>query len=189
MNRSVLRGVAAAALSLLALLALPAFSASAHSQLDSSTPAANSVVSTAPTSIVLDFNEGIQASLADVRLYDSKGKRITLGSPHAGANDSIVTVSVPSIGTGLFAVIWRVTSADGHPVDGAFSFQVGTATTANGQALIEQVRGNTKGSSSVAWFYGLMRFLVALGQDVEIVVGPAVAKRKLGAQITVATRS
>lgn len=34
----------------------------------------------------------------------------------------------------------------------------------------------------------LMRFLVALGQDVEIVVGPAVAKRKLGAQITVATR-
>ena len=35
----------------------------------------------------------------------------------------------------------------------------------------------------------LMRFLVALGQDVEIVVGPAVAKRKLGAQITVATRS
>jgi len=29
---------------------------------------------------------------------------------------------------------------------------------------------------------------VALDQDVEIVVGPSVAKRKLGAQITVATR-
>jgi len=35
----------------------------------------------------------------------------------------------------------------------------------------------------------LLRFLVALGQDVEIVVGPAVTKRKLGGQITVAIRS
>lgn len=34
----------------------------------------------------------------------------------------------------------------------------------------------------------LLRFLVALGQDVENVVGPVVAKRGLGAQITVATR-
>ena len=42
---------------------------------------------------------------------------------------------MPVLADGLYAVVWRVTSADGHVVDGAFSFQVGTASTGSGQDL------------------------------------------------------
>jgi methionine-rich copper-binding protein CopC len=52
MNRSVLRGTAAALLSMTALVALPAASVFAHSQLDASTPSANSVIDSSPPQIV-----------------------------------------------------------------------------------------------------------------------------------------
>ena len=163
MNRSVLRASAAALMALTALVALPATSALAHSQLDSSTPAANSVIDTAPPQIVLDFNEGIQASLSDVRLYDEKGKQVKTSSPARGVDDSIVLTQVPALQPGLYAVIWRIISADGHPVDGAFSFQIGTASTANGITLIQQVQNASKSKPSVAWLAAFFRFLSLTG--------------------------
>jgi copper transport protein len=163
MNRSVLRGTAAALLSLTALVALPASSVLAHSQLDASTPSANSVIDSSPPQIVLDFNEGIQASLSDVRLYDEKGAPIKLSSPSRGKDDSIVDIAVPPLQQGLYAVIWRIISADGHPVDGAFSFQIGTASKVNGIDLIQQVRDASKSKPGVSWLYALFRFLSLTG--------------------------
>lgn len=163
MNRSLLRVAGTVAVSVAALLALPAMSASAHSQLDSSTPAANSVVEASPPSIVLDFSEEIEGSLADIRLFDSKGTLVPVGPPERGENPSIVTVKVPTLAKGLYAVIWRVTSADGHPVDGAFSFQFGAEAAGSGKALIDQVRNGNSSATAVSWTYGVMRFLALAG--------------------------
>jgi copper transport protein len=156
---------------LAALLALPASSVLAHAALQTSTPAANSVLETGPTAIVLDFDEDIESSLADIQLFDAAGTRIDTGPAGQGADATIATVSVPTLQDGLYAVTWRVTSADGHVVEGAFSFQVGTAGTGNAQDLIDQVRTGTGADSTLTWAYGIARFLSLAGAIIVIGAG------------------
>lgn len=140
----------------------------AHAALESSVPAANSVLEVGPPQIVLDFDESIEADLASIALFKGDGAEVALGKPAVGADDTIVGVSVPSLDDGVYAVVWRVTSADGHVVDGAFSFQVGTLTSGNGasgdgQQLIDQVRSGVRSAPSVRWWYGVARFLSLAG--------------------------
>ena len=134
----------------------------AHAALVSSTPAANSVLESAPTEIVLDFDESIEIDLASLELFEAGGAAVELGSPAAGADDTIVGVSVPPLGDGVFAVVWRLASVDGHVIDGAFSFQVGTGASGSGQQLIDQVRDG-RPAPSVRWWYGFARFLSLAG--------------------------
>ncbi|MDO8362551.1 MAG: copper resistance protein CopC [Actinomycetota bacterium] len=161
-----------------ALLAAPG-TALAHASLVASTPAANSVLEDPPAEIVLDFDEAIEGQLASIRVFDASGSAVELGAPAEGADDSIVRAAVPSLGDGIYAVVWRVTSADGHVVDGAFSFQVGTAATGDGQELIDRVRGGARADASVRWWHGVARFLSLIGAIVLLgaggwaLVGPA----------------
>lgn len=135
----------------------------AHAALESSVPAANSVLETGPPRIVLDFDESTEADLASIALFKDDGAAVELGKPAAGADDTIVDVSVPSLDDGVYAVVWRVTSADGHVVDGAFSFQVGTVASGDGQQLIDRVRSGVRSAPSVRWWYGVARFLSLAG--------------------------
>jgi copper transport protein len=171
MNRNVARGLGAAMLGMLALVALPSSPVSAHAALESSTPAANSVLETSPQQIVLDFDEDIEATLSGIQLFASDGKPVQVGPPKGGADGSIVQADIPTLANGLYAVIWRVTSADGHVVDGAFSFQVGTASAGKGQDLIDQVRNGTELDATVKWVYGIARFLSLAGAIMLIGVG------------------
>jgi len=161
-NRTLRRG-ALGALVATALVALPATTAQAHAALESSTPAANSVLEQAPSEVVLDFDEDVEVGLADVRAFDGDGAAVDLGAPTAGDDSTMLKVTVPELGDGIYAVIWKVTSADGHAVQGAFSFQVGTAGGGNGADLIDQVSGSSGVSSALTWFYAVARFLALAG--------------------------
>jgi copper transport protein len=186
MNRNLVRGLAATLLGLLALVALPVASVSAHAALESSTPAANSVLEASPPLIVLDYDEEIEASLASVKVFDSDGKAVAVGTPAVGADATIVQATLPELSDGLYAVTWRVSSADGHVVDGAFSFQMGTAaTTGTGQDLIDQVRNDDAVNPTVRWVYTVAKFLSLMGAVLLIGVGvwsvqgrPALGERR-----------
>lgn len=162
------RCVVAVLVCALALVGGTAGSVSAHAGLEVSIPSANSVLEDPPTEIVLDFDEAIETSLSSILLYDAARRSIPLEAPVAGSDDSIVAAAVPTssdsaLEDGVYAVIWRVTSADGHVVEGAFSFQVGTASAGSGQDLIDQVRSGSQADASVRWWYGLARFLSVFG--------------------------
>ena len=135
----------------------------AHAGLEASTPSANSVLEESPTEIVLDFDEAVEADLASISLFDGNSAAIELGAPAAGADDTVVQAPVPALDDGVYAVIWRVTSTDGHVIDGAFSFQVGTAVVGDGQQLIDEVRGGVRAEAVVRWWYGVARFLSLAG--------------------------
>lgn len=139
--------------------------ASAHAELEGSAPSANSVLEVGPAAIVLDFDEAIETPLTSVALYDGEGASFPLGRPAAGVDDTVVQVLLEddTLVDGVYAVIWRVTSADGHVIDGAFSFQVGTASAGDGQELIDQVRGGSRADTAVKWWYGVARFLSMIG--------------------------
>jgi len=136
----------------------------AHAALESSIPASNSVLEESPTAIVLDFDDDIEVAVSRIDLFDSNGDTVAIDAPRRGDDATILSASVPLLADGLYAVIWRVTSADGHPVDGSFSFQVGTATdSGSGDVLIDRVRAGTHSPASVRWAYGVARFLSVLG--------------------------
>jgi copper transport protein len=135
----------------------------AHASLEASTPAANSVLEQGPPAIVLDFDEGIETELASIAVYGSDGEPLDVGSPVAGTDDTVVSAAVPALDDGVYAVIWRVTSSDGHVVDGAFSFQVGVAANGNGQELLDRLSSAGRAAPAVRWWFGAARLLSLLG--------------------------
>lgn len=99
----------------------------AHAELLGSEPPASSVLAESPIQIVLHFDESIEPVFESIRILDSNGHEIFNGDPHRDARDhSTVRMSTPLLADGTYVVVWRVTSADGHPVQGAFPFYVGT---------------------------------------------------------------
>lgn len=99
--------------------------------LKSSEPAASSVLEQTPKEIVLNFGESVEVSFGSIRLFDSNSKIIVLPTPKHVVKDGVVDtktvrVAVPELGQGSFLVVWRVVSADSHPVQGAFAFQIGS---------------------------------------------------------------
>jgi copper transport protein len=168
------RLVVAAALAALVGLALPATPVSAHAGLESSTPSASSVLEESPESIVLDFDEAVEAPLTTIGLFDAEARPIEIGAPVAVSGDgSIVQASLPDLADGLYAVSWRITSVDGHVVDGAFSFQIGTAVTDAGDAdsLLGQVADGVSATSAVERLLSVARLLAFLGVVVLLGAG------------------
>lgn len=163
-----LLGSAAAAAVVLGWTAAPVF---AHASLESSVPAANSVIETSPPEIVLDFDEDIEASLATIRVFDADQQPVGVGAAGPGADATIVTATLPALDDGLYAVVWRVTSADGHVVDGAFSFQVGSGDVGDGNDLIAQVSQGNGVDPGLKWAYGLARWFALTGAILLIGLG------------------
>jgi copper transport protein len=135
----------------------------AHAGLEASTPAASSVLDTSPPLIALNFDENIDIPLTSIQLFDQDGKTIAVGKPTQGPDPSIVESTVPTIGEGTYAVVWRVSSADGHIVTGAFSFQIGTKTDVDANKLIDTVLHGARAEPSVGRGLGVARFAAFLG--------------------------
>jgi copper transport protein len=148
--------LAVAAVALLTL-ALPA---SAHAVLESTTPAAGSVLDQPPKQVTLTFGESVEISLGSIRLFDGAGKEIAIGPPtHPGGTGSLVASDLPTLGNGSYVVAWRVVSADSHPVDGAFTFQVGTGAAASDPNVVAQILANEGGDRTVGVALGVARFV------------------------------
>ncbi|MFM7756641.1 MAG: copper resistance CopC/CopD family protein [Actinomycetota bacterium] len=114
--------------------------AAAHADLLVSNPAASAILERAPEEIVLDFSEPVSTIEGSVELYAETGIRVDIGTAAVAADDPsrVVAADVPALEAGQFVVAWRVLSADGHLAEGAFSFQVGTSSTADGD-LVSQI--------------------------------------------------
>jgi methionine-rich copper-binding protein CopC len=117
----VLAGVLGAGLAL-AVAGAGASGASAHDFLESTNPAADSVVTEALAEVSLRFNEppltDLGAGIA-VEVHDPSGADV------AGALsivDSTLSVPVTLAATGGYTVLWQTVSSDGHPVSGEFGF-------------------------------------------------------------------
>lgn len=121
------RRIAAAALGAavaFAAIVVAAPPAAAHSALVASDPAADAVLDRSPDAIRLDFNEPVSVAADGVRLLGVDGTELDLDAVEVV--DTRVTVPVRGeLDDGSYVVAWKVASADGHPVTGAFTFAVG----------------------------------------------------------------
>lgn len=120
MKRAALAGIVA-----VAALVLPA-SAWAHAALLQTVPLASRTINTAPTEVRLRYSEPVEPRFAIVSVTDAAGRQVTDGNPSTapGSPQTLVT-PLRRVPEGWYLVFWRVISADGHPVRGAFTFAVG----------------------------------------------------------------
>jgi copper transport protein len=109
----------------LAALVLPA-AASAHAYIVRTEPAATGITSTAPPAVKLTFSESVEPRFAIVSVTDASGKQLVDRAPARSPNDpNTLVIPIEHVGEGWYLVYWRVISVDGHPVRGAYTFQVG----------------------------------------------------------------
>ena len=108
-----------------AALAVPA-TAWAHAALLRTVPSASRTVNEAPPQVSLTYSEPVEPRFAIVSVTDATGRQVTAGAPQraSGAPQTLVT-TLQRVPEGWYLVFWRVISADGHPVRGAFTFAVG----------------------------------------------------------------
>jgi copper transport protein len=140
-------------------------SADAHSALESTSPPAGSAVSTSPDAISLQFTEPVELGLGGVRVYDSERNLVSDGHDAETTGDgSLVELPVGSLPDEGYVVTWRVTSADSHPVSGAFTFTVGDgAFSGETDALVEELLAADGGSAGAGAAYTVDRALVFAG--------------------------
>ena len=139
--------------------AAPAF---AHAQLSSTEPVGGTAVATSPDRVVLHFGEAVEIPLGSIRVFASpSGKQIETGAAnHADGQGSAVAVKLPKLEKGTYIVTWRVTSADSHPVHGAFTFVVGSGKGGSEDAaLVAKLLTSGGGSTTVGAVYAIIRFL------------------------------
>src|SRR5215210_8935556 len=115
-------------LCVMAQLALPASPVSAHAFLESSDPAANAVLPTAPQSVTLTFTEPLERSYSRAELFDATGAQIPGATSRIGPEPRSMIVQIPpGLSNGTYSLLWRTLStADGHTAQGYLPFTIGT---------------------------------------------------------------
>lgn len=107
--------------------------ASAHAALLSTTPANNEIAAQAPPEVTLTFGESIATGLGTSRVLSAAGDRADTGEAVRSDDDHVVHIPLRSgLSEGSYVVVWRVVSADSHPVAGTFVFSVGKPSTLTG---------------------------------------------------------
>jgi methionine-rich copper-binding protein CopC len=146
-----------------ALFALPA---AAHSELISASPAQDSVLTDAPSQVVLTFNENIIAIGDQVSVTDQSGASVSDGTPKVV--DSTVTESLKSLTyNGKYLVTYRIVSADGHPVEKSYNFTLNAAGLQQPSASAKPTESKTSSGLS----FGVIAAIVGGVFVLAVVVG------------------
>src|SRR3712207_9475059 len=105
------RGAILMVLSIMVHLAAPASPVAAHAFLESSDPAANAVLPTAPQSITLTFTEPLETSYSRAELFDETGAQVPGATSTIGPQPRTMTVAIPpGLGNGTYSLLWRTLS-------------------------------------------------------------------------------
>jgi copper transport protein len=155
-------------------LALPAL---AHAELVESSPADGAQLDTPPEEVLLVFNEPVSVTAGSVRVYDADGRRVDRGDTHKGDAPEEVVVSLGDLDAGPYVVTWRAVSADGHPIKGAFVFEVGEGGEQLDESFIASLLGGTSDTpfEVVGWILRWVTYAATLMVVGLVVFGMAIA--------------
>ncbi len=180
MVRAILQrrhGIAIGALAALLALAWPLAAAHAHAAYQSSVPAANSHVATAPTQVTITFLQPLDPAHLSIVVYDNKAQIVSTGAAQivTGQPDAAM-VAMKGDGSDIYRVDWNNVSAeDGDPTLGAFVFGVGTT-----DKVTPAAPGPSSGSSGApVWLViviGLAGLIVGYGASYFVKPGKASAR-------------
>ena len=93
----------------------------AHDALIASNPADGAALTEAPAQLVLTYNAEIASIGAEVAITAPDGAS-ALGGDLTIAGTEVTVPLAPDLANGAYAIAWRVTSSDGHPISGELAF-------------------------------------------------------------------
>ncbi len=127
--------------------------AQAHAAYKSSTPAANSVLKTAPTSVSITFVQKLDPQGLNITVYGNKGEVVSIGQAQISASDPYTaTVAMKGDDSDIYRVDWNNVSAeDGDPTLGAFVFAVDASGTSDKVTPTQSATVASTGSDVSIW--------------------------------------
>ena len=119
----------------IALFAMPflPWAAQAHAKLEQAMPADGSVVATAPTSVMLMFDEA--ATLTAISIQKTGDKTTQKLGPLPKAPAANFTLNLPKLASGSYTVKYRVLTDDNHVMSGTTKFTVSADATMKGMDM------------------------------------------------------
>jgi methionine-rich copper-binding protein CopC len=166
-----------------ALAGAPA--ASAHDVLESTSPADRTTVDRLPQSVTLTFSDD-PIALGTQVLVKGPGGNVAQGNPTIEGRVVHQQLS-PQAPAGDYVVTYRVTSSDGHPISGTFSFHatVGLdgSTATPGAPLPAQQPGSPEAAAARQSSFVPVMLTIA-GVVIVLLIGAAVwigSRRRVGA--------
>jgi methionine-rich copper-binding protein CopC len=111
---------------ILAVVALTGGRAFAHAQLVKAEPKVGSTVPTAPTRLLLRFDEVLRLKGSGVELVQPDGRTVVLSPLSQDPKDvrGVIAPLPASLPPGRYQVRWRALSPDAHHTQGDFSFTI-----------------------------------------------------------------
>ena len=99
--------------------------------MEKTTPPQNGVISKAPDTLELTFNEPVNAEYSGITIYNDKGDKVGDINPTTTGHSKTLTFPTDKVQQGTQQLEWHTVSADGHEISDRFEFSVGKKT-ANG---------------------------------------------------------
>jgi copper transport protein len=159
----------AVVLALVALALVPA-AASAHARLQGTSPQRGATAATEPREVSLRFDEPIEATFGAVRVFDARGERVDDGRMVRSNGDQreVGTGLRRGLADGTYTATYRVISADGHPVSGGFTFNIGHAGAAPSKGVADLLGAGDTGTVTEVAFgatkaFGYLAIALVLG--------------------------
>jgi copper resistance protein C len=104
----------------------------AHARPVETYPTDGGTLAEPPEQVQILFNEPIEAEFNPVEVYDQGGVRVDEDDARVSPNDAkLLVMDLGELSEDYFTVEWRVTSADAHPVSGAYGFAVDASAADN----------------------------------------------------------
>jgi copper transport protein len=130
------------------MLIFPAV-ASAHAQLEGTSPPQGATVKPEPAAVIFRFDEPVEGNFGAVRVYDADGARVDQGDAfHPDGDGPRLGVHLkPDLPDGSYTATYRVVSADGHIVSSGYVFSIGKPGRAPKETVAQLV--NSSGSGPV----------------------------------------
>jgi len=152
-------------------LGLVAPSAQAHSELVSSNPSASTTIQELPGQIELEFNEELLnlGTGNSVSIISPSGEDLGMGETSTEGTKIVRLLNTTSE-TGTFEVKYRVASADGHVLNGSYTFDLTeSVVTSENEKTTDSESGSNLLANSVK---------AILGAAVLVLIGLAIRSRK-----------
>jgi methionine-rich copper-binding protein CopC len=146
--------------------------ASAHAVLVGITPAANAQLTTAPTKVVVEFDEPVSTNFATVVVTNAAGASVATGKA-AVLGAKVTQALSPALSSGAYRIAYQVTSDDGHPVSGESRFTLKLGAGASPATTSSPAKGaaTAAGSSAVGAPAGQSSWLSRYGVPTAGAVG------------------
>jgi len=132
--------------------------AGAHAVVVSSQPTDRDRLTSAPEEVTVTFSESVSPELGGLSVLDGKGERVDDGVTTQPGPETVRTKLKKDLADGTYVANYRVVSADGHPVNGAIVFSVGTIIDEASASGVTQ-----QSSPGLEVLFGIGRFLAYLG--------------------------